>query len=267
MVIEKNDVSLYVEVKGEGEALLLIHGVIVDAGLYERTSEILSKCYKVITYDRRGNSRSILKEGADPCFTMDDQADDIRDILDALGVEKTYVVGASGGAAVGQFFMKKYPEKVKHLIMYEPSALGMLAAEDEETAAWTEEMHRLIEKKRYNSVLLRFSESIGAPDSRSPVRSEEDSMRQYGNIEYAFTVEFPGLVRNPPDIEFMKAVKDRITLAAGEKSGDSKYVRIARMLAEKTGCRLVYYPGGHNLPFELPEEFAICVIGTLILQI
>ena len=267
MFIEKEDVSLYVEVRGEGEALLLIHGVIVDAGLYEKTAQILSGFYKVITYDRRGNSRSKLKENADPYFSMDAQADDIRDILDALDIEKTYIAGASGGGAVGEYFLRKYPERVLHLIMYEPSALGMLIAEEKETAAWAEETQRLIKKKKFNNVLLRFSESIGAPDSRSPQKSEEESMRQYENIEYAFTVEFPGLVKNSPDIEKMKEMKDRITLAAGEKSRDSKYVRIARMLAERTGCRLVYYPGGHNLPYDLPTEFAISVIGTLILQI
>ena len=65
MVLDKEDVSLYYEVRGSGEALILIHGVIVDAGLYENAAELLAQHYRVITYDRRGISRSRLKDPAD----------------------------------------------------------------------------------------------------------------------------------------------------------------------------------------------------------
>ena len=43
MILEKNGISLYYEVRGEGAPLLLIHGVVVDAWLFERTAKILSK--------------------------------------------------------------------------------------------------------------------------------------------------------------------------------------------------------------------------------
>ena len=77
MYLEKEDVSLYYETYGEGEPLILIHGVIVDAQLYQEAARLLSRYYQVILYDRRGNSRSRLKGEKD--FSMDDQADDIRD--------------------------------------------------------------------------------------------------------------------------------------------------------------------------------------------
>ena len=35
MFLDTEDVNLYYEVKGEGEPLLLVHGVVVDAGLYD----------------------------------------------------------------------------------------------------------------------------------------------------------------------------------------------------------------------------------------
>ena len=42
MFLEKEDVSLYYEVQGQGQPLLLIHGVIVDGGLYEKAAELLN---------------------------------------------------------------------------------------------------------------------------------------------------------------------------------------------------------------------------------
>ena len=104
MILEKNGISLYYEVRGEGAPLLLIHGVVVDAWLFERTAKILSKYYKVITYDRRGSSRSIAPEGTD--YSADAQMEDVRDLLDALGIEKVSICGVSAGAVVGVHFLQ-----------------------------------------------------------------------------------------------------------------------------------------------------------------
>ena len=64
MFIEKDDVSLYYEVRGNGDPLILIHGVIVDAGLYEEAARLLAGRFRVVTYDRRGYSRSVFRKPA-----------------------------------------------------------------------------------------------------------------------------------------------------------------------------------------------------------
>ena len=110
MILKREFGELYYEVRGEGKPLLLIHGVIVDASLYEQTAEILSRYYKVICYDRRGYSRSKCKKT--PEFRMEDQVKDILDILNELKIDRIIVTGASAGAVVGQYFLQKYPEQI-----------------------------------------------------------------------------------------------------------------------------------------------------------
>lgn len=263
MYLEKKDVSLYYEVYGEGEPLLLIHGVIVDAQLYQQAAQLLSRYYRVIIYDRRGSSRSKMKE--EKPFFMEDQAEDVRDLLDALKVEQTYVVGTSAGAAVGEYFQEKYPERVRHMIMFEPALLGYLLETNEEFHEWANGMIQLVEKRKYSMAALRFNQHIGFQDPRSPQKPQEFSQRMMENFEYAFTVEFPGMIQYKPDMEKMKQNAKRITIAAGEKSGDTVYYRGALELSEKIGRKPLFYPGGHNLPYDLPTEFAICILGTLLL--
>lgn len=118
MFLEKDGVRLFYEVCGDGEPLLLIHGVVVDAWLYENTKKILAKFYKVITFDRRGSSRSEAAEGVS--YDMDAQISDVKNLLDAINIEQTHIAGASAGAVIGQYLMQQYPERVKKLIMYEP---------------------------------------------------------------------------------------------------------------------------------------------------
>lgn len=62
------------EVRGQGSALLMIPGVGGDAGYYAQASEELADAFTVITYGRRGNSRST--GGTDGPMTVAQQADD-----------------------------------------------------------------------------------------------------------------------------------------------------------------------------------------------
>lgn len=265
MFLERDYGKLYYEIYGKGEPLLFIHGVIVDAELYGQAARILSRYYRVICYDRRGYSRSKYKALAE--FHMSDQVQDILCLLDALGIEKVSIVGASAGAVIGQYFLQEYPERVRRLIMYEPAMLGHMMEENREFRKWAEETGMLIKKKRYNTALLRFSEHIGSPDPRSPRKPEEVSSREMDNIEYAFTEEIPGLLSYQPDLEKMCSEAEKIIIAAGEKSGNTVYVQEAYRLAEILGKSVVFYPGGHNLPYDLALEFAICILGTLQLTL
>lgn len=262
MYLEKEDVSLYYEVRGEGEPLLLIHGVVVDADLYCNTAEILSRYFRVITFDRRGNSRSVCK--GERTFCMEDQIEDIRDLLDELQIERAYIVGASAGAVIGQYFFQTYPQRVRHLIMYEP-AMHWTMADDEEMKQWSDTMTELIAHRKFSTAILRFVEHIASYDDRGPKKDPKVSRREMGNYEYMLTQEFPGLLAYQPDMEKLLSQAEHITIAAGEKSGESAYARIAVKLAERMGKKPLFYPGYHNLPYDLPKEFAICVLGTLML--
>ena len=262
MFLEKEDVSLYYEVRGSGEPLILIHGVIVDADLYSKAADLLARYYTVITYDRRGNSRSVYKGKGR--FDMEDQAWDLLDLMKALHIESANIVGQSAGAIIGQYFLQEYPEKVRCLIMYEPAIMGFLD-DMPNVREWTGQMKELIRKHKFNTALLEFTQKISAFDERSPRKSTEESRREMGNHEYALTQEFPELVSYHPDLEKTRKHSEKILLAMGEKSTDPVYMEGLARFAQALGRDVLFYPGFHNLPYDLPREFAINVLGTLML--
>ena len=57
-LLEVNGARIYHEVRGSGPSVLFIAGATGDGGHFERVAEILSDEFTVVTYDRRGNSRS-----------------------------------------------------------------------------------------------------------------------------------------------------------------------------------------------------------------
>ena len=77
--------ELYYEVRGRGPAVLLIAGATGDAGHFEQAADVLASEHTVITYDRRGNSRS---RPAGPT-TLDQQADDAAALLRHVGADSS----------------------------------------------------------------------------------------------------------------------------------------------------------------------------------
>ena len=171
MILKRDHGEVYYEVYGEGEPLLLIHGVIVDAAFYEKTAQILSRHYKVICYDRRGYSRSKSENLTE--YHMEEQAGDILALLNELGIERVKIAGASAGAVIGQYFLCNYPDRVEHLIMHEPAMLGHMLEEDEEFAKWAQDI-------QYGSFKVFWAyRSAGSQESEKSGRSMFARDEQY----------------------------------------------------------------------------------------
>lgn len=263
MILNKADVSLYYEVRGEGEPLMLIHGAVVDAWLYENTAKFLEKHFMVITFDRRGSSRSIATEEA--TYDMDAQILDVKDILDELKIEEIIIVGASAGAIIGHYFLMKYPQRVKKLLMYEPPLLALTMEDENSQKDWIEMMKDLIARGKYNQALYEFAMSIGSTDERAPQKPEEVSIREMQNFYHFLKDEFDVVIDYYPDIEKSIEQTDKIILAVGESSGNAPYPTATKKFSTLLNKKVLYYPGYHNLPSDMPMEFAICVLGTLLL--
>ena len=61
--VQSNGARLYYEKQGSGLSLLFIAGSTGDAGNFARSAALLADEFTVVTYDRRGNSRSKRPEG------------------------------------------------------------------------------------------------------------------------------------------------------------------------------------------------------------
>jgi 3-oxoadipate enol-lactonase len=104
--------ELYYEVEGEGEPVVLIHGLTFDLSMWDAQMDALTEHYQVIRYDAVGHGRSSGLEGDVP-FGSVLQWDYLRDLLDALEIEKAHVVGLSMGGGVAMDFAIVHPQRVE----------------------------------------------------------------------------------------------------------------------------------------------------------
>lgn len=100
--------SLYYEVRGEGEPLLLLHGHTLDHRMWQPQVDEFAKQYRVITLDFRGYGYSSpLSE-----HQRISHADDVISVMDALHIDKAHVVGLSMGGFVAGDLLGMYPDRL-----------------------------------------------------------------------------------------------------------------------------------------------------------
>jgi len=92
---------------------MLIPGATGNASHFTGSAEKLADEFTVITYDRRGNSRSRVTTDPDAVVHVSAQANDARAIISACGIDKVVVFGTSSGAIVALELVASHDDFVK----------------------------------------------------------------------------------------------------------------------------------------------------------
>lgn len=119
--IQVNGVELHYIEKGQGEALILIHGGTGDYRSWNSQIEAFAPNYRVISYSRRyhyPNQNPLTSTNHSALI----EADDLAAFLKKLKLKKVHLVGQSYGAFTALIFAIKHPKMVRTLILGEPPA-------------------------------------------------------------------------------------------------------------------------------------------------
>jgi pimeloyl-ACP methyl ester carboxylesterase len=124
--IEANNLEFHYWVSGQGPDLVLVHGLGGNLAAWHLTMvPELQREYRVLTYDLRGHGRS---DALPAGYATGDMVQDLRAILDGLGIEKAAFVGHSWGADIVLHFALLNPERVSELVLVEGALLAPLAS-------------------------------------------------------------------------------------------------------------------------------------------
>ena len=118
---------MWYEVKGSGPHVLQIGGAGFAHLNFLRVSDEIAKHFTVIETDQLGNGYS---DKPDRKYTIESWTDEVAELLDSIGVERTHVHSSSTGGMIAIRLASKYPEKVDRLI------LGATAAKFDFMCKW-----------------------------------------------------------------------------------------------------------------------------------
>lgn len=106
---------------GDGEELLLIHGMAGSSETWRSVMPALSKKFRVVAPDLLGHGQSAKPRGD---YSLGAFAVWLRDFLDELGIGRASVVGHSLGGGVAMQFVYQHPDYCNRLILISSGGLG-----------------------------------------------------------------------------------------------------------------------------------------------
>lgn len=140
-VLEIGSARIFWEQTGyAGDPMVLVHGSWGDHHNWDRVVPDLGRHFRLITYDRRGHSRS---EGPAGQGSIHEDAADLAVLIERLDLAPAHIVGNSGGGAIVLRLAVERPDLFRTLVVHEPPLFGLLADLPEARAGLEEVQHRI----------------------------------------------------------------------------------------------------------------------------
>jgi len=108
-------------IAGEGPPVVLVHGMVNSSYHWTRVALGLAGSHMVVAPDLIGHGDSSAMRGD---YSIGAHATRIRDVLTAIGIERTTIVGHSLGGGVAMQFFYQFPQRVERLALVSSGGLG-----------------------------------------------------------------------------------------------------------------------------------------------
>ena len=242
-MVEANGTQLYCEIKGSGPTLLFIPGAEGDAEEYARVAGLLRDEFTILSYDRRGYSRSPRPDGYNGT-TVEEQADDAAALLEATGLAPATVWGNSSGAIIGLSMVLRHPDVVLEAMLHEPPMFAGMG-DYQQVLSWLKHatangkvpfLKALTGDLIYDSFPKDYRERLEA--DRTWIDFEFDNFEYYR-----------------PEEEELARVSTPVDVLCGADSPPF-FMEAATWVAERLGTSAGVIPGNHGVHYSMPEEVA-----------
>ena len=258
-VLELDDIDLYYETRGDGEPLLLIHGLGSSTRDWEHQVEYFARHYQVIVFDARGHGRSGKPPGP---YSMALFATDVARLLQALDAHPAHVVGISMGGMIAFELALNHAELAKSLVIVNSGPEFVVDSFKQRLQVWQRFLIlRLLGMRKIGQVL---GQRLFPKAEQAPLRSV---------FVERWATNDPGAYREAMRAIIGWSVADRIadidcpTLVL---ASDQDYTPLAdkQAWAERmANAELVVIDDArHALPMEKPEAFNAAVETFLAQQ-
>jgi len=243
---------LYYETRGEGQPVVLIHAGVADRRMWDAQWETLATDFLLIRFDLRGYGHSVPPDGP---FSYHD---DVRGLLDHLGIEQAHIAGVSFGGRTAVDFALAYPERVRSLVLGAPSICGQPDSPD--TDAFAEREEALLEAGDLDAASQLNVDFWVVGPARMPDQVDPAVRRAVFEMQRAaFNVSIPlgfePLSLTPPAYGRLGEIRVPTLILIGDADQPSVQALARKAAAEIPGARLIERKNvGHMVTMERPHE-------------
>ena len=249
-----NGVELYYEVAGEGYPFVMLHGHLLDSRQWDEQFEFFARKYNVVRFDARGFGES--GQSAEPFAYHED----LRGIMDFLGLERAHLMGCSGGGATIINMALVYPQRVSAMVLVGTALEGFRFQTAGPPPPLLLELNQALKEgetdKAVELSLRLFTDGIGrTPEQVSHTARERTramTAKLYARPKNEATVQS----LEPPAIDQLAEINAPTLLVVGANDNPVIHQIADLIAAQVKGARkVVIADAGHHPNMEHPEEF------------
>jgi len=262
-----NGISLHYQEAGQGLPLVFVHEFAGEAASWQPQMRFFARRYRAIAYNARGYPPSDVPRDV-AAYSQEQAAEDIRGVLDALGIAKAHVCGLSMGGYATLHFGLRHPGRALSLVVA-GAGYGSVAAERDKF------------RQDSDATVKRFEADgmakVAALYARGPTRvqfidKDPDGWQEFherlaaGSAEgHALTMR--GVQMKRPSIYELEAAMKRLEVPTLIMTGDEDDPCLEPAIFMKRAIRssgLVVLPkSGHTINLEEPDAFNRAVLDFL----
>jgi pimeloyl-ACP methyl ester carboxylesterase len=261
--VRLNDINLYYEEEGRGDALILICGLAGITRDWRLQVPHFSNHYRTIVFDNRGVGKT---DKPKPPYSISQFAKDTISLMDHLKLKKANILGLSMGGMIAQELAILYPERIdklilsvtncgpKHSVMPEPWVI--------ETIAQTEGLS--LEEALRKSFPIIFTDSFLKEDMEKVEIFLNDRLAYPGQPFFAFQAQLKAVMEFDSYLGLSK-IENQTLILTSKKDILVPPVNSEILAGKIRNSKLVIFEnGGHLLNIERPEEFNDTVLNFLM---
>ncbi len=240
-------VTLAVDARGDGPALLLVHGFPLDHSLWAHQVAALAR-WRRIAPDLRGAGASDAPDGG---YSMTTYADDLARLLDRLHIERAVVAGLSMGGYIAFEMLRRHRARVMGLILADTRA----DADSAEARQGRENMIEIARTQGAAAVAERMvPRLLGRSSQQTQPHVVEQVRAMVGRTPVPGIVGALGAMRDRPDSTPLLATIDVPTLVVVGAEDELTPPAASRAMASAIpSAAMTTIPGaGHLAPLEAP---------------
>ncbi|WP_062053612.1 alpha/beta fold hydrolase [Aquimarina longa] len=248
MIITYKGIKINYNTFGKGNSIILLHGFLENATMWEETIKQLSTSYHCITIDLLGHGNT---ECLGYIHTMEDMARAIKVIIDHLNIPKAIFIGHSMGGYVALAYLDLFPDHISGIALLNSTALP-------DSPERKKNRNRAIEivKKNPNAYTSMAIANLFAQKNRNRFLDQIAAIKNH-----ASNTPLQGIIAA---LEGMKSRKDRTTILssfngskiifAGKQDPVLSYEQSAKE-SKHYEIDLISFDGGHMSYLENKDEY------------
>jgi len=254
-----NGVRLFYEINGTGEVpLVLVHGSWDSHNDWDRVVPRLANSFRVLTYDRRGHSKSERSTGQG---SVREDVADLAALIEHLGLGPAWVVGNSFGASITLRLASLHPKLFRGIIGHEPPLLSLLR-DDPALAPLLKEV-----EQRISAVVERIVSGDHAVAAEQFVETVALGPGMWAQMPLELRQTF---IENAPtfldeasdpeqlafDLEWIRNFSQPVLLTLGDQSPPIFAPVVAKLTEALPRVEVLTFPGaGHNPHVTAPAAY------------